>query len=217
MIAADNETCGGVVINQTNVTCPEVLACIAALPTGAPAIAGDLVLGSDNEFHALPADHATVLAACPATGPTVAPTSEGHYYYTSTRGEKWQWIYGDSAPFVCGKFYSTYNIQSAITYNGGGAIHHTFVAFRNGVVHVDWSFSTSAAAPTYADVFAAITKNGVSAFGMDRSTAGTAGWNAAQCVSATFSVAAGDVIGFFGRNVSTSSSYTGARSVTYQE
>ncbi len=55
MIAADNETCGGVVINQTNVTCPEVVACITAQPTGAPAAAGDLVLGSDAQFHALPA------------------------------------------------------------------------------------------------------------------------------------------------------------------
>ena len=26
------------------------------------------------------ASHSTVLAACPATGPTVAPTAEGHYY-----------------------------------------------------------------------------------------------------------------------------------------
>jgi hypothetical protein len=54
MIAAADETCGGVVINQTNVTCPEVVACITAQPTGAPAVAGDLVLGSDAQFHALP-------------------------------------------------------------------------------------------------------------------------------------------------------------------
>jgi hypothetical protein len=53
MIAADNETCGGVVINQTNVTCPQVIACITAQPTGAPATAGTLVLGSDAQFHAL--------------------------------------------------------------------------------------------------------------------------------------------------------------------
>ena len=55
MIAAADETCGGVVVNQTNVTCPEVVACITAQPTGAPAAAGDLVLGSDAQFHALPA------------------------------------------------------------------------------------------------------------------------------------------------------------------
>lgn len=69
MIAAADETCGGVVVSQTNVTCPEVLACIAALPTGAPAIAGDLVLGSDAQFHALPA----VPFATPAQ--TIAGTS----------------------------------------------------------------------------------------------------------------------------------------------
>ena len=71
MIAAADETCGGVVVNQTNVTCPEVVACITAQPTGAPAAAGDLVLGSDAQFHALPA--AVVPFATPAE--TIAGTS----------------------------------------------------------------------------------------------------------------------------------------------
>ena len=52
------------------------------------------------------ASHTTVLATCPATGPTVAPTAEGHYFYRSTLGELWQWVYGDAAPAVIGSYAS---------------------------------------------------------------------------------------------------------------
>lgn len=51
--------------------------------------------------------HSTVLGTCPATGPTVAPTTEGHYYWTSTLGEIWAWEFGAAAPYVTGKFYGT--------------------------------------------------------------------------------------------------------------
>lgn len=67
--------------------------------------------------------HSTVLGTCPATGPTVAPTAEGHYYWTSTLGEKWCWVYGDAAPFVVGKFYRYENFVSPFI----SAPHNTYV------------------------------------------------------------------------------------------
>ncbi len=40
---------------ELELNCPTIVACVAALPVGAPAVAGDLVLGPDNQYHALPA------------------------------------------------------------------------------------------------------------------------------------------------------------------
>lgn len=62
MIAAENETCGGVVINQTNVTCPEVLAC---LPFATPA---ETVTGTSTTTIVNPADLTAKLANQPAAG-----------------------------------------------------------------------------------------------------------------------------------------------------
>jgi hypothetical protein len=39
---------------ELELNCPTIVACVAALPVGAPAVAGDLVLGPDNQYHALP-------------------------------------------------------------------------------------------------------------------------------------------------------------------
>ena len=47
MIAAADENCGGVVINQTNVTCPDVLACVQAQPAAAACDKPTTVIGED--------------------------------------------------------------------------------------------------------------------------------------------------------------------------
>jgi hypothetical protein len=40
---------------ELELNCPTIVACVAALPVGPSAVAGDLVLGPDNMYHALPA------------------------------------------------------------------------------------------------------------------------------------------------------------------
>ena len=85
------------------------------------------------------AAHTTVLATCPASGPTIAPTAEGHYFWTSAIGEKWQWIYGDAAPFVCGDLYYQTTSQSATLPINGLTVIHTIIAPRSGVVEISSS------------------------------------------------------------------------------
>jgi hypothetical protein len=83
------------------------------------------------------ASHSTVLSTCPATGPTTAPAAEGHYYWTSTLGEKWCWIYGDSAPFVTGDLYG-FDHDTGVTplpHNSIIAVD-TFTAPRAGVLTI---------------------------------------------------------------------------------
>ena len=46
---------GACFTNELELNCPTVVACVAALPTGLAAAAGDLVLGKDGKYHALPA------------------------------------------------------------------------------------------------------------------------------------------------------------------
>ena len=46
---------GACFTKELELNCPTVVACVAALPTGLAAVAGDLVLGKDGKYHALPA------------------------------------------------------------------------------------------------------------------------------------------------------------------
>ena len=46
---------GACFTKELELNCPTVVACVAALPTGLAAAAGDLVLGKDGKYHALPA------------------------------------------------------------------------------------------------------------------------------------------------------------------
>jgi hypothetical protein len=99
--------------------------------------------GTVITFPAGGSSHATVLASCPATGPTVAPTAEGHYYWTSTIGEKWCWIYGDAAPFICGPLYAETPLLNATFTSAGSvyAVRTTFTAPRNGNVLTTYTSS----------------------------------------------------------------------------
>jgi hypothetical protein len=105
--------------------------------------------------------HSTVLGTCPATGPTVAPTTEGHYYWTSALGEIWVWVYGDSAPFVAGMRYGAFTTcigGVAIPYNAFTNLGQ-LVAPRAGILSVSASVVYSLAAgwdSRYCDIF----KNG---------------------------------------------------------
>ena len=46
---------GACFTKELELNCPTVVACVTALPTGLAAAAGDLVLGKDGKYHALPA------------------------------------------------------------------------------------------------------------------------------------------------------------------
>ena len=157
MIAAADETCGGVVVNQTS-------------------------------------DHGTVLATCPATGPTVAPTSEGHYYYTSTLGEKWVWIYGDSEPFVIGKRYGNINATSTGTMPLLAVNPMTLP--RNGFITITaWQTGDNTTVPVNSAVRTGIALNGTEInASRDNGQNATGGNRHGQAVVTRVAVVVGDVI-----------------------
>lgn len=189
MIAAADETCGGVVVNQTNVTCPEVIACITAQPTGAPAAAGDLVLGSDAQFHALPAvpfatpaqtiaGTSTTLAVNPAdlyareniaaqTGLGLvlsaipAPTASQSNWGVNTLGETLHYAPGVGWKIIDDK-YGEYASVSLGGYNGGATITVVRTAPRTGILSVSCSAYTDGAIapPATNDVFCMLAVSG---------------------------------------------------------
>jgi hypothetical protein len=57
--------------------CPAVVTCITSRPTGAPAVAGDLVIGADGQKHALPTFGGTDSQALSIAGNVISLTNGG--------------------------------------------------------------------------------------------------------------------------------------------
>jgi hypothetical protein len=295
-------------------SCPAVVACITAQPTTTPAVAGTTaVLGSDGSFHTLPLSsggiviqdegaalgtatttnfvgagvtttltagvatvtipsstlaiqdegatltaaptsinfvgagvtstnvagavtvtiptntHATVLATCPVTGPTVAPTVEGHYYYTSPNGEKWIWVYGDPAPYVHGKLYGQTNTYPDIGATGAPVLTTllSYTCPRAGRIYAVAAAAATCAATAStplggttaigSNLSAGVNKNGVfTGSATDAGRAYVLGDNIGASGSQVFDVVAGDVLNFIIYTGFTSSTQFISTSLQYQ-
>jgi hypothetical protein len=62
---------------ELELNCPTIVACVAALPVGPSAVAGDLVLGPDNMYHALPAAAVQVPQTISLAGNTLTLSNGG--------------------------------------------------------------------------------------------------------------------------------------------
>ena len=146
--------------------------------------------------------HTTIFNPCPPTGPTVAPTTEGHYYWTSAIGERWCWIYGDSAPFVCGKFYSATSnaVDSGLLDATGRLVGTPLTMYRTGKVTITGTlFFENPNGTGGTTVIADIASNGSTGFSTASPTClgVLPGNNRAQALVVAFDVNAGDVIQLF--------------------
>jgi hypothetical protein len=162
------------------------------------ALAGDQLSISGGNAVTIPV-HSTESATCPNTGPTVAPTTEGHYFYTSPLGEKWQWIFGDAAPFVVGN--RTGDTIAGTAGNGGvGALPllgaNAVTMPRDGFVSVSaWDAGGFTALGANAIVRTGIQKNGTEvAVSRDNGQTVLGAQRQGNVSIARLAVAAGDVL-----------------------
>lgn len=192
MIAAEDETCGGVVINQTNVTCPEVVAC---LPFATPA---ETVSGTSTTTIVNPADLyarenitaqtglGLVLSAIPA------PTASQSNWGVNTLGETLHYAPGLGWKIVANLAGFTLPAYANVP---GNAVTNTLniVAPRAGRMSVN-AYITALSSGTGASVniIAAVINKGAIRFAQSAESGVVNGIDANA--SGTFDVNAGDVI-----------------------